>query len=373
MAHILVIASYPESLVLFRGDLLRTLVACGHRVTAVAGEISPSVEQALSRMSVRYLTVFLNRTGLDALADIRSLWSLYRLVRNERPDVVLSYTAKPVIYGSLAAQLAGIERIYSMITGLGYAFDESVPTGRYARWLIRRLYALALRFNERVLVQNPDDLEELIRTRCLASSSRTAVVNGSGVDLNHYAAVPLPASGPSFLMIARLLANKGVREYVDAARVVRQSCPQARCVLIGWFDNHPTSIKRSEMQTWQSEGVIEYAGPVEDVRPYLRQCSVYVLPSYREGTPRTVLEAMSTGRAVITTDVPGCRETIVNGVNGFLVPPRNAKALVDAMLRLASDSKLTECMGIEGRRIAERKYDVRLVTRSVMDAMGLAC
>jgi glycosyltransferase involved in cell wall biosynthesis len=373
MAHVLVIGSYPDSLLLFRGDLLKTLAAGGHRVTATAGVAPESVVRALLEIGVGYEPLSLERTGRNPIADLGYAWNLFRAIRRIRPDLVLSYTAKPVIYGSLAARLAGTRRIYSMVTGLGYAFDETQASGKYTRRLMRRLYALALGFNERVLVQNPDDLDELVRAGCIASSARGTIVNGSGVDLAHFLPQSVSDMHPSFLMIARLLGSKGVNEYVEAARIVRRSCPTAHFALVGWFDDHPTAIGKAQVQSWQAEGLINYVGPVDDVRPHLAQCSVYVLPSYREGTPRTVLEAMATARAVITTDVPGCRETVSDGVNGILVPPRDAESLAAAMLRLARDAPLARQMGIAGRRIAEEKYDVRLVTRATLDAMSLAC
>ncbi len=373
MAHVLVIGSYPESLLMFRGDLLKTLVAGGHRVTATAGVAPESVERALLQIGVGYEPLPLERTGQNPAADLSYALHLFRAIRRLRPDVVIAYTAKPVIYGSLAARLAGTKRIYSMVTGLGYAFDETQASGRYTRRLVRKLYALALGFNQRVLVQNPDDLAELVRAGCLASAARGTIVNGSGVDLAHFLPLPAADNHPSFLMIARLLGSKGVNEYVEAARIVRHSCPEAQFALVGWFDDHPTAIGRAQVQSWQAEGLIDYVGAVEDVRPQLARCTVYVLPSYREGTPRTVLEAMATARAVITTDVPGCRETVVDDVNGILVPARDAEALAAAMLRLARDPRLARQMGISGRRIAEEKYDVRLVTRATLNAMSLEC
>lgn len=371
MAHILVFASYSRSLISFRGDLIRALVTRGHQVTAAAPQMSAPVINELRKMNVRTVDVPLDRTGLNPVADFVSLVRIYGMIRKIRPDVVFAYTAKPVIYGSLAASLAGVRQICSMITGMGYAFDESRQEGWWSRWLTRRLYRLALGVNKRVLFQNPDDLSDFLRARCLSSPSKAAIVNGSGVDLQYFAESCPPRSDPVFLMIARLLVSKGVREYVEAARIVRRVYPRARFMLVGWRENHPASIGHDELEAWRAEGVIEYCGPADDVRPYLRQCSVYVLPSYREGTPRTVLEAMSTGRAIITTNVPGCKETVIDGVNGFLVPPCDSAALAEAIMRFAFDSSLIERMGRDARLLAERKYDVRRVTRATIEAMEI--
>jgi glycosyltransferase involved in cell wall biosynthesis len=337
----------------------------------MAPEDSATVRQDLVRLGATYVPVAFSRTSSNPFRDVLGLAALYRAIRRVRPDLVFAYTAKPVIYGSLMARLAGVRRVYSMITGLGYAFDSNAGSGSFVRMMIRRLYALSLRFNTRVIFQNPDDMAEFVAAGCLSSKAARVLVNGSGVDLAHYALAPPPDGEPVFLMIARLLRSKGVLEYVEAARIVRRRVPRARFVLAGWFDEHPSAVTESEVRAWTAEGTVEYVGAVADVRPLLRECTIYVLPSYREGTPRTVLEAMSTGRPVVTTDVPGCRAAVVHGLNGLLVPVRDAEALAAAMLRMTREPQLALTMGREGRLLAERKYDVRDVTRTILAALDL--
>jgi len=222
-----------------------------------------------------------------------------------------------------------------------------------------------------MLFQNPDDESEFRSRGLVGPNTPTLVVNGSGVDITHYSPTPT-SSDPIFLMIARLVAEKGVREYAEAARLVRRSHPEARFHLAGWIDSTPDAIDESLLNSWISEGTIEYLGALDDVRPALSRCRVYVLPSYREGTPRTVLEAMSMGRPIITTNAPGCRETVEHEVNGLLVRPRDSENLAQAMIRLIESSSLAEDMAQESRRIAVEKYDVHKVNAVILNCMGLS-
>jgi glycosyltransferase involved in cell wall biosynthesis len=258
-----------------------------------------------------------------------------------------------------------------MITGLGYAFGEDGLPTRFAGVVARRLYRLGLGGSAGVFFQNPDDHATFARLGLLRAAGRPIRINGSGVDLDHYAPMPLPPE-PSFLLLARLLKDKGVIEYAQAARVLRQRYPRACFRLAGWFDDNPMALKREELAAWEREGVVEYLGTLEDVRSAIADSSVYVLPSYyREGTPRTILEAMAMGRPVVTTDAPGCRETVVPGRNGFLVGVKDAGALAAAMERFIAEPALVVRMGAESRRMAEEKYDVHKVNAVILEAMGL--
>lgn len=302
--RILILASLSRSLLNFRGPLLRALRERGHEVIAAAPSDDGvvAVQEQLASMAIRFEPVPLARGGLNPFNDLRSLRALDTLLRRQRPDVVLAYTAKPVIYGGLAARRVGGIRFFPMITGLGYAFTDS---GGLKRLLVRRvieqLYRRSLASAETVIFQNPDD-ENLFRERKLIPSTVPSVrVNGSGVDLDAFPPAPLPEA-PVFLMLARLVADKGVREYVAAARSVKHQYPQAVFRLGGGLDPNPASIRPDELQSWVDSGVIEYLGDIHNVQGALAACRYYVLPSYREGTPRSVLEAMATGRPIITTD-----------------------------------------------------------------------
>jgi len=307
---------------------------------------------------------------VNPLNDLFLIKEIYSLHREEKADYLLSYTVKPVVYGSIAARLAGNKNIYSIITGLGYAFTEHSLRQRMIRGMLLFLYRLALPWNCKVFFQNPDDLE-LFVSKGLAKQDQAVLVNGSGVDIHYFNERPLPVGIVHFLLIARLLAEKGIREYVEAARRLHKKYPSVCFLLVGPVDPNPGGIRIEEVHAWHDEGVIEYRGAVDDVRPIIEQAGVYVLPSYREGTPRTVLEAMAMGRPVITTDVPGCRETVVDGENGFLVPPKNVGALADAMEKFLQQPALIPQMGKAARRLAEEKYDAHKVNREILKAMGL--
>jgi glycosyltransferase involved in cell wall biosynthesis len=372
---VLVVASLAESLPNFRGKLLSALHEAGAEVHVAAPELSADATSsaALSALGCQAHDIHLARTGLNPWQDLRTLLSLMMLLRRIRPSHMLAYTIKPVIYGILAAWLAGVPQRTALITGLGYAFNRRASGLRgLLQRLLRLLYRLALGRATRVIFQNPDDRALFIKLN-LVAASKTAVVNGSGIPLDVFHQQVLP--GPErchFLLIARLLRDKGIYEFIDAARQVRARYPERAVFhLVGWIDSNPSAIRESDLQNWIDDGLIVFHGRLSDVRPSIGACHVYVLPSYREGTPRTVLEAMAIGRAVITTDAPGCRETVVDGDNGYLVPVADAAALASAMLRFCAEPALIARMGQRGREIAEEKYDVRKVNLQMLDYMGV--
>ena len=363
---VIVIGGYAPSLLNFRGPLLREMVARGCEVLACAPEMDESVRGGLEALGVRYCEIPLARAGLSPVGDSRTIMALRNLIAREKPDRVLAYTAKPVIYTNLACR--GKVPVFSMITGLGYAFGSLNRRQKVVGTVVRRLYRQALRYSRGVFFQNPDDRALFEARGLLPEKLPVTMINGSGVDLDWYRPAPLPDE-PVFLLISRLLADKGIREYYQAARAIKKRWPQARFQLAGWMDPNPMNVQPDELDAWQRSGVIEYLGNLDDVRPAYDACRVYVLPSYREGTPRTVLEAMATGRAVITTDAPGCRETVVDGHNGFLVPVQDAAALEEAMARFLEQPDLAETMGQAGLERAREKYDVDKVNETILETM----
>lgn len=369
----LMIAGLAESLLHFRGALIAALQERGLEVHVTApGLASGSAVRA--KLEARGLAVHdipLQRAGRNPLADLRSLWALWLLIRRVQPQYVLAYTIKPVIYGTLAAWGARVPKRFALITGLGYALQGD-DDRRALRSLVHRLYGIAVAKAHVVFFQNPDNERLFRQWGLLAARTRSCVVNGSGVELRHFAVQPLPAGGPHFLLIARLLGDKGVREYVQAAQAVRAQHPEVRFAIAGAIDSeNPDAIAQEELDAWVTEGSVDYLGWLTDVRSAIAECGVYVLPSYHEGTPRTVLEAMAVGRAIITTDAPGCRETVVDGDNGFLVPVRSTNALIDAMMRFVRDPRLMQSMGGRSRAIAEDKYDVNKVNAIMLHQMGI--
>jgi len=368
---IVVVGGLADSLVRFRGRMLEAFVGRGHQVTACAPEEHPQAQAALEAMGVTYQPIPMQRTGMNPLEDLKTLLHMVRFFRRARPDIVFFYTIKPVIYGSMAARLTGVPKVVSMVTGIGYPFLYPGFKARVLRALTCFIMGLGFKKNRVVFFQNSENRDLFIGLG-LVKKDRSILINGSGVDLEDYAVAPPAGQGPVFLLIARLIRDKGIVEYVEAARIVKRRHPEAVFRLVGPFYPNPTALSKDEVEGWQREGLIEYCGETEDVRPHIARASVYVLPSYREGTPRSILEAMSMGRAIITTDVPGCRETVVDGENGILVPPYDAEKLAQAMECFIREPERIASMGRESRRIAEEKFDVHRVNAVILKAMGLS-
>lgn len=373
--NFLIFASFPNSILSFRGDLLREIKSKGWNVHVVAPGLGESSvfrrELELNGFFVHNL--FMHRTSLNPIFDFFSLCRLIFLVLKIRPDVFFAYTIKPVVYGLLIARILGVPKRFGLITGLGYAFSNDGSPGLLRKMLgafARQLYRLSLSGAEAVFFQNPDDRELFRFQRILKRQAYTCVVNGSGVDIKYFRVAPLPAE-VRFLMIGRFLGAKGVREYVEAARIIRAQRQGVFFDLVGWIDDNPDAIAKDELNDWIACGIINYVGRLDDVRPAIANASVFVLPSYREGTPRTVLEAMSMGRAVITTDAPGCKETVVSGENGFLIPVASVDDLVGAMIRFLDNPSLAEKMGRKARDLVVWKYDVRKINALMLHEMGI--
>lgn len=371
--RVALVASYAPSLVLFRGTLIREIAARGHHVLCVAPDIDDGMRAQLAGFGAEARAVPLQRTGLNPAADLQTVRALTNLFRDWRPDIVMGYTPKPAIYASIAAREAGVGRIVPMITGLGYAFlPGGGPKRRLVREASRALYRRAFAACQGVVFHNQDDAHVLREAGCVPDGLSVFVVSGSGVDLQTFSEQPLPpiSGGLTFLMIARLVRYKGVAEYCAAARELKQRSPSARWLLVGPAETGPAGFQVADLEVYGD--AITYVGPVDDVRPHLGQCHVYVLPSYGEGMPRTVLEALATGRPVITTETRGCRETVQDGVNGRLVPVGDANALAETMQTFLKRPDLIPGMARASRQLAETRFDVRKVNAAMLEALGLA-
>lgn len=383
---VFVIGGLARSLINFRGPFLKAMLSRGHSVFTAAGGTTPEVESQLKDMGIEHHDIPMEHAGLNPINDMKVVIYLTKNLRIVKPDLTLNYTIKPVIYGSFAALLSGVPRIFSMITGLGYLYTDTSYRRRFLARICSSLYRLNLRNNAAVFFQNPDDEVFFSERNIINRRKKTVILNGSGVDLIHYSPAPIPKE-PSFLLIARLLGDKGIREYTAAARLVKAKYPDVIFRLVGGTDPNPACIPDSEIQEWVKEGVIEYLGHLEDVRTAIAKSSVYVLPSYyREGTPRTVLEAMAMGRPIITTDAPGCRETIkrknghgsmkngkgiIKGENGFLIPVKDPARLAKAMEQFIKQPKMIHRMGNRSIEIATERYDVHKVNDIILRTMGL--
>lgn len=370
---LVVISSQALSLWNFRGPLIRAWVAAGWRVVALAPDYDDAGRARVASLGAEPLDYSLGRAGLHPLRDVLDIARLVGLLLRLRPACSFAYFVKPVIYGGIAARLAGIPRRYAMVEGAGYVFSDP-PQGpalrrRFLRWAVVALYRLGLAGVRKVLFLNRDD-EEMFRMLRLVSPDQTECVGAIGVDLDHFAPASSVVEPLVFILAARLLVEKGVREYVEAARLVRRLRPEVRFILLGSPDQNPGSVSHAELLEWSSEGVVEWQAHVDDVRPWLARASVYVLPTwYREGVPRGIQEAMAMGRPVITTDMPGCRDAVVDGETGLLVPPRDSRALADCMLRFVDAPGLVCRMGQAARKFAEQAFDVHAANDRILRAM----
>jgi glycosyltransferase involved in cell wall biosynthesis len=286
--------------------------------------------------------------------------------------MVIAYTIKPVIWSGVA--LFGLREVsyFTLITGLGFSFGGATIMRRILRTIASALYRLSLRRATRVVFQNKENCEFAIQNN-LAPPEKCFVVDGSGVDTSWFKPTVLPSGPPVFLLIARLLADKGLREYAIAAALVKSQYPEAVFQLLGPVDPSPNSIPMDEVNSWKKFDSIHYLGSAEDVRPFIAKCHVYVLPSYHEGMPRTVLEAMSMGRPILTTDTPGCRETVVPDLNGHIIPKANAEALANKLIWFLENRSRWQDMGDSSRQIAETRFDVHKINKELIKILNLDC
>ena len=366
---IAVLSSFTTSLFWFRVDMMLSFRRAGYEVLAVGDGAEAEWGQKFADLGIRYRQIPVSRNGTNPLRDLKTLAALVKLLREEKPDKIFAYQAKTVIYGGIAARLNGIRAFYPLIAGVGSVFLGSSPRQKLIRSILVAEYRLGMRHAPKIFFQNRDDLKVFTDAKILPEH-KAVMLHGSGVNVEKFTPTPLPEA-PGFLCISRLIRDKGVVEYLEAARKLHRKRPGVKCVLVGPFDTNPSAIRPEELQGYIDDGSVVYMGEQKDVQPFLRECTAYVLPSYHEGTPKTVLEAMACGRPAITTDAPGCRETVTDGVNGWLVPVKDVDAIVAAMEKMLDDPERTAHMAAEARRICEDRYDVRKVNRTIRKTMGI--
>lgn len=356
-------------IVKFRGWLIEDLVREGSVVFACSPSLKAADIERLDKAGATYRPIELAQTGINPLQDLLHLARLTALLRQLPVDMVVAHTTKAMVIGCLAARLAKVRKTFAIVEGLGYAFGQAP---QYKRRVLRAILVPAMKAAlsscDGVFVLNSADRDDLVALGVLSAQQPVLQIAGTGIDLTYFRYVPASPGPPRFLLIARMIRDKGIREFVDAARIVKRERPDAVFRMLGPVENHPAAISEAEIGRFEAEGLIQYCGVTDDVRPYLAECTVFVLPTYyREGLPRTIIEAMAVGRPVVATDIPGCRAAVTPGVTGLLVPPRDVEALAAALLSMCSASH--QCLGKNARRHAETKFGVRSVNARIMSVL----
>ena len=356
--HICLVCNTAWAIHTYRPGLIRGLLQNGIRVTVIAPY--DATADAMTALGADYIDLPLASKSVNPFNDLRTLYALWRIYRKLQPDLIFHYTIKPNIYGSLAAMLARVKSI-AVTTGLGYVFIRSSRSAKVAKLL----YRLAFRFPREVWFLNPDDRETFLKQNLLAHPERAVLLPGEGIDLDQFRLSPLPAARQhfNFILIGRLLWDKGVGEYVAAARQLKRIYPHARFLLLGPAGiANPSAITRDELNLWIEEGCIEWLGETDDVRTYIADADCVVLPSYREGMPRTLLEASAMGRPIVASRVPGCQDVVVDGVTGLLCAARSADQLAAAMAQMLDMTLVQRTrMGLAGRDRMLAEFDERTV------------
>ena len=352
----------------FRGDLVKSIIAAGYEVI-VTGPDQTDVDM-IEALGARFIEIPVNKTGTSVVGDLKYCKRLISLMKTEKPDVTLGYTIKPVVYGAIAAKLAGVKRSFGMVTGGGYTFTAKSLKARVLGFIVRILYRVGFTCLKGIIFQNEDDLTEFTQKH-LARKSKCSVVNGSGVNMEKFAPQPYPEK-IRFFMLSRLLKSKGVSEYLRAAEMVKKEHSEVEFGILGKYETAmQDAIPAEDVEKYIRSGIVERYEETNNVLPYYAACSVYVLPSYREGTPRTVLEAMSCARPIITTDANGCRDTVKDGETGFLVPIENAPAIADAMRKFIDNPSLIPQLGAASRAYCAEKFDVNKVNADMLRIMEI--
>lgn len=351
-----------------RRELIIEFIKLGYEVILVAPEQENFLEKEFDGMPVRYYQIDLERTGLNPLNDIKVIKQLRKIIAKEKPMLTYAFGgAKAAIYTTIASSNENVPGNFCMINGLGSIFRGTGLKNNLVKSIMMMLFKYSLSKSKGVLFQNKDDLNEFTK-RKLVEDEKCIIVNGSGVNLKKYYYTN-QSKKDIFLFVGRLIKDKGIYEFVNAAKIIKEKYPEVEFWIVGGYDTNPTAVKETEMSSWVNSGIVKYFGKQEDVLLFYQNCSVFVLPSYHEGTPRTCLEAMAVGRPTITTDAPGCRETVINGKTGFLVPIKDCDSIAEKMEYFICNPKDRMAMGENALAFVKEKYDVNKVNESIIQFM----
>lgn len=369
MKKIVVLSSHTPSLFWFRIDMMVSFVDKGYQVYALGNEAELDWKAKFEEKGIEYQQIFVERNGINPLKDIKTLKSIKNKLLIIKPDKIFAFQAKTVIYGGIAARQLNIDEFFPLIAGMGSVFLKDDIKTKIIRFFLIKEYRIGMRHSKTVFFQNRED-EEIFRKFRIINNQKVELLPGSGVNLERFVPQKLPKTF-GVLCVCRLIRDKGVFEYLEACRKIKVKYPGIKCLLVGPFDSNPSALKPEELQSYIDDGTIEYFGEQEDVIPFYAQCSVFVLPSYREGTPKTNLEAMACKRAILTTDAPGCKETVRQGVNGIMVPIKDVDAIVKGIEYFVNNPDIVIKMAAEGRKMAENYFDVKIVNEKICKAMRI--
>ena len=364
---VFILGTSVQSILNFRKELIQCFIAKGIDVTAISSNSDYISLNKLGDMRVVFQKITLKRNGLNLIYDIKTFIEIFTLMRRVRPGFALAYGVKLVVWGGMAARISQVP-FFALITGLGFAFHGDSFKRRLLTKMVTYLYKISLKNSKAVIFQNIDNRNVFVK-KGIVPFSKTHVVNGSGVNTVKFSISNFPKVNTNFLCISRLLGEKGLREYAAAAKIVKKQFPDIEFVLVGSEDSSPDAISLTEVDSWSR--YINYKGSTPNIKEYIKDCHVYVLPSYHEGLPKSTLEAMSMGRPILTTNAVGCKETVEDGVNGFLVPIGSATHLAEKMVWYIKNKDKIQAMGAESRKIVENKFDVKKINKKMLEILEI--
>lgn len=352
----------------FRGDLIKEISEKGYEVVSICPQ--EGYEKELNELGSKFIKIYNKKDKISPIDNIKYFIKLYKIIKNEKPDKVLAYTIKPVIFGCLAAKKAGVKEVYALISGMGYVYTKRNLKTKIIRLFTRLGYKKAFKCCKKVILQNNDDRKELIKNKYI-ERRKTEVIDGSGVNLERYKFCKLPDK-MNFLMISRMIETKGIREYFKAAKIIKEKYKDVKFVFIGAMDTKQDAMSKKELDEYIKNGIVEYHEETNDVQSFMKECKVFVLPSYyREGIPRTLLEALAMGRPIITTNSIGCKETIKENKNGFLIKPKSVEELVNKIQWCIENNEKLEQMGIESYKYCKERFDVKIINKKMLEIMNI--
>ena len=367
--RIVISASSGISLINFRGELIKEWVRRGHEVICTSIEPLDEMEDAINKLGAKYYCIQGDRTSIGVFSGIKMVSDYEKAYKTLKPDLCFLYMSKPVAFGGLAAIKNKVGRIVVFVNGLEIAFYSGGLKNMLVRFVLKTLFRKVHKACELVFFMNHDDYNKML-TWNMVSKKQAVIVNGSGVDMTHFAKKPMPKKD-AVCMTARLVWSKGIREYIEAAKIVKKKHPDVKFILVGGLDTNSESLSKRELDEIVTQKIIDYRGFAKDVRPHLEECSVFVLPSYHEGNGKSIVEAEAIGRPIVTTNAPGCRETVIDGYNGFLVPVKDSKALAEKIMTIIENKELKNKMAENSYLYCQEKYDVKKVNAVFLEKMAI--